>query len=361
MQHGNKHTTTMRSSLRTFLNAVRQAIVFPLAERIEWYQNMLVITNAGVSKQDALAEIQSANARVGRRAQRVYADLLRGVTAGTNFGVVVAGFVPPSEHAVLAAGDAAGTNDGYRSAAAMAQGLRRMRSTLASRLAYPLGLLFLFVGMVRGYASTILPIYDQRADQVVLSWDLRVYLFMLRAVTEHPMLIGLVVVASLLAIAVSLPLYRGRFRRHLDRWFLPHAIYRHYVSAVVLLALGAMLRARLPLEEALKHVVRHATPYVHSHMSPVLAAVMRGQSAINVWDTGLFPLTYMIRIAALARAGSVGEAIVSLGDTSLDYAVSVLTFFAAVASGVLILGVAVMIGYSMLFLNAVGLAAAHSL
>lgn len=350
----------MHPILRTLHAAARQALTFPLAERIEWYENMLVITNAGVSKQDALSEIQSANARLGRRAQRVYADLLRGVTAGKPFGAVVAPFVPASEHAVLAAGDAAGTNDGYRSAAAMAQGLRRMQSTLLSSLAYPLTVLFLFVGMVRGYADTILPLYERRADQISLSWDMGAYLFMLRAVSEHPVFIASTVLALLLAVAISLPLYRGRFRHHLDRWALPYAIYRHYVSAVVLLALGAMLRARVPLEDALKHVVRHATPYVHSHMSTVLAAVMRGQSAITVWDTGLFPLNYMVRIAALARAGSVGEAIVSLGDSSLDYAVRVLSRFAAVMSGLLILGIAVLVGYSMLFLNTVGLAAANS-
>jgi type II secretory pathway component PulF len=342
----------------SLVTTIKRALRFPLAERVEYYDNMLAITKAGVPSSTALTEIYQANARLRRRYAPVYGELLQAVNSGKEFSTVVAGHFPPIEALVLSAGARAGSYDGYEAASKIGRGLQRIRTELLTNLTYPTILFAVLGAILAGFATVVLPQYERMKEKLILGTDMKVFIQLLELIRDDKAIVAGILCVAVAAVIWSLPRWTGKFRDIADRYVPIYMLYRLYTGAVVLLGLGAMLKAKVSMEDALKHVHSSANPYVAHHIGQVLGAVMRGKDEVAAWNTGLLQPSILLRISALAKAGTVGTAIAMLGDGSIEYCINVMKKIAASVAGIAVVLVAILVAYALTFLNTVGTAAA---
>ncbi len=332
------------SSLEAKLATLR--IRWSVTERVRLYERLRRFLEHQVSVDDALAAmIMRTNRPRGMFKSRdpmrfVYQRWFVALRRGKKFtDPEVAGRdLPPGEVIMLMMGDSTSSPaEGFEQARFVADVVRRMKSALMLALIYPAVLMLMGCGFLAGIAYKFGPQMKSMTDKPVDLWPAmsKMLYTLAEATKSYGLLVGGVAIVIAVVSVWSLPRWTKlglSVRRFCDHYVPPWSIYREYNASSCLIALGSMVQAAVPVDEAIARIISISTPWMQTHLRLVLSRIRRGDDAGMSFDTGLLADDTLGYLEDFNRAGGLDSALAVVGKETVEEAIT------RVRSGAVVLG-----------------------
>jgi type II secretory pathway component PulF len=261
-------------------------INFGSSDRKKIYNKLSELLEHDVQLMDALQSLHERAQRKGSSDPTyvVLDHLIRKIRSGQQLSEAFREFAPPRERLLLEAGEAQGDlGFALKNVARTVDATSEMKSKVISGLAYPVVLLMAVIGMLYFVGTTVIPQMAKASDPSKWTGVAR-SLYELSKFVQTPWFwtIPASLIGVSLLIAWSLPktLGSGTLRSYLDK-VPPWSLYRLIVGSGFLLSLSSMLRAGIPVQEALFQMRSHASPWLKQRLDGALAALRSGSQNIG--------------------------------------------------------------------------------
>lgn len=280
----------------------------------------------------AVVVLRDRYADTGRPLSGMLRDWTTGMGAGRSFSEVARGCFTDQELMIISAGEISGTLDkAFAQAAMVARANARMVGSVVAELSQPTVYFVALLVMCVWFATGIAPDLQRSVPASALSESQRSVF----AVTDAIATWWGVVVAGLAVLAVvctaSLSRVKGELRdRILDR-FPPWSIYKTYSSATLLIALGALVHAGIPLDESIRRVRHLANPWMQSHLTTMLRRLGNAANPGAALDVGLLDQEMSDLVAVYSATGTFDEAMAAIGREAIETAIGAIKRRAALA------------------------------
>jgi len=292
------------------------------AHRAEFYRDLAEMFRRNEALigflEGEIANSQLSSALSRRRALRV---MLRTHLAGENASAVshlLGEVVPKSDSMMLMAVDRA--EDKGQALLALADAVDRQQAmvrVVATASVVPLITLPICYALVGVLARVVLAV-DQSTPEFAREalWEGTNGWARLLAVfaDAHGGALCLAFLAAIVAVAASLPRWRGRWRCHADTWPV-FSLYRDFQAGMLFSSLAMMLRSGQTLSASLEHLALRASPWMRWQLGRVLSALDEQPTAVlDAFRRGLLSRSLLARAMTLNRSSSTfSEVLVQLG------------------------------------------------
>lgn len=307
---------------------------FSADERVRLYERLERFVAHKVPLDEAIGSIYARLARpkkglFGRESRdgrrHVYERILSRLRLGKPFAEAAKEYLPSAEMVMVLVGEQSSNEaEGFRQARFVADVVRRMRGALVGALTYPAVLLALGCGFLVVIAAKFGPMMLEMAgDRPVAAWPLpsRMLYQLAELVSSYGIVAGVLAILLGYAVLFSLPRWHERMggvRRGLDKFVPPYTIYREYQAASFLIAIGALVKASVPVDEALARIASISAPWVKWHLRKMLVAVRKGVDPGAAFNTGMLTDEVVGYIEDFNRAGGLDEALTVVGVESVE-------------------------------------------
>jgi type II secretory pathway component PulF len=229
--------------------------------------------------------------RRGTATRWLFGEWLRRMRRGQALSEAMRGTVPALDTMLLAAAERSGDlAEGMEFLARTVDSIDRMRRGLFGALAQPLCLGLMFIGMLVGFSTFMVPtlaavIPPDRWPPVG-----RALYRVANVVTDVGPYAGALMLGLVSAFLWSLPHWVGGVRAWCDRHVVFYALYRDYQGATFIVALAALLQAQVPIAQALKILSRNGSAWMRWNIHKVLARMERARDTAELaaaLDSGL--------------------------------------------------------------------------
>lgn len=231
-------------------------------------------------------------------------------------------FLPPFDIMLLTAYESGEKlTDGLRMMAKAVLVLRRMKMSIAGAVIFPTFML-VFLGLMQTFMAieaipaleSVSPSKNWPAAGQALAW-------MAKGIRSNGLYIVALSAAFGYLIGWLLPTWTGPYRRKLeDIPFSPFQIYRDYQGALFLLAVGAMLSAKVSLVDALQRLrANNSSKWFNWHINMIMKNLNRdSDNPGRAMATGIFNREVSDRIEDYSRRSSFISAMEKLGVEMMD-------------------------------------------
>jgi len=328
-----------------------------ITTRIRLYERLARFVEHNIALDDAIALMLARTSKPRGLFKRrediryVYARWLAGMRRGKKFtDPAVAGKdLPENELVMLMMGEnTSNPAEGFRQARFIADVVRRMKVAVVSALIYPFVLTLMGTGFLAAIAWKFGPQMLSMTTKPVADWPiLAMLLYRLADATKN---YG-VLVGTLALIAMGCAIWSlSRWYRHLPmvRWFCDHyvppwSIYREYSASAFLIALGAMVQANMPADEAVARIVTISSPWMRSRLRRILGTLRRGIDAGQAFDVGLLSDDTLGYLEDFNAAGGLDAALSVVGVESVEDSISRIKSSATLISALAMIFVVILI------------------
>lgn len=280
----------------------------------------------------AVVVLRDRYAETGRPLSGMLRDWTTGMGAGRPFSEVARGCFTDQELMIISAGEISGTLDkAFAQAAMVARANARMVGSIVAELSQPAVYFVALLVMCVWFATGIAPDLQRSVPASALSEAQRSVFAATDAIASWWVAaITCLVVLGVICTA-SLSRAKGDLRdRILDR-FPPWSIYKTYSSATLLIALGALVHAGIPLDESIRRVKKLANPWMQSHLSTMLRRLGNAANPGAALDVGLLDEEMSDLVAVYSATGTFDEAMAAIGREAIDTAIDAIKKRAAIA------------------------------
>ena len=195
---------------------------------------------------------------------------------GKSFGSSLDGWVPYQEQMLIEAGELSGDLPrALRDVVEVSKGGSQMKGALIGGLAYPFVLLFVTLGMLYMFGVQVIPPFADiippekweggAAQMRWLSEAVQIWMF--------PVIGFIFAIMTLYLGTVSF--WTGRLRTYADK-IPPWSMYRMWQGSGFMLSLSALIRAGIPVPEALRRIRKNANPYLVERIDATLRQINSG-------------------------------------------------------------------------------------
>jgi type II secretory pathway component PulF len=252
---------------------------FGTAARIDFYEQVALLLDNGVSLENTLKELRRVTSEDGKKRGPMVDFLTRSVQSvksGQNFSDAIRPWVSGQEAAIISAGEASGTLlDAFRRATMVMTQRSELKKKLAKELAMPV---LATIGMAAAYTFIgfyMAPILTKMMPLERWEGDTRRMLDVALFMSANVIWIVLAIVGFIAGFAAVLPRLTGRLRDRLDG--LPvFNVYRLFAGASFLLNISTKIAQGIPLEDALKRERAHASPYLLERIDDTARGIKSG-------------------------------------------------------------------------------------
>lgn len=305
---------------------------FGYKARKEFYNQIISLTRAGISKTDALRMIWDVTSYEGLKPKEgvplVVRDITDGLKEGKTFGQALAYWVPKDELMVIEAiensTDFAGNLEEFLELSEMKKGIR---GKIIGGLAYPVFLLSIVFAVIIYFGINVVPqvaavIPEDRwtGPAAVLRW-----MAYFANNWTVPTLSGMAI--GLLAIYISLPRWVKNGRVFADK--MPfYSTYRMYSGISFLTSIAALAKGGVPVVNAIERIRMNTSPYVRYRLDKVLRNMLDGQnfgSALYRAGTGWPDNKMSLSIKVFAETKDLGENLSRMSREWLKESDSIIT------------------------------------
>lgn len=287
---------------------------FGYKARKEFYNQIISLSRAGVSKTDALRMIWDVSSFEGKKPKEgipmVVTDVMNGLKEGKTFGQALSFWVPRDELMVIEAiensNDFAGNLEEFLELSEMKKGIR---GKIIGGLGYPVFLLSIVFAVIIYFGINVVPqvaavIPEERwtGPAAMLRW-MAYFANNFTIPTLSTMFIGLI------AIYISLPRWVKNGRSFADN-FPFYSTYRMYSGISFLTSIAALAKGGVPVVNAIERIRTNTTPYVRYRLDKVLRNMLDGQnfgSALYRAGTGWPDNKMSLSIKVFAETKDLGE------------------------------------------------------
>ena len=317
-------------------------LVFDGAERMSLKQRLL---RAAKNNREPIKVISKIHDRYKRRGALfppsaliaklrapVYRCMRDQLHEGVKLAKVMQPFFPASEVMMIASGENSGNyKEGFERAIFVDESATQMKMALFEALTYPVLLLIAECVMFYMIASLLVPILI--GIRPVAEWPtLSVLLYYIATFVQT---FG---VAAAIALVVGTALtigtfdkWTGRIRRILDDAIPPWTIYREFQGSMFMINLSALTTNDMPIDEAYKKNIEHATPWLKHHLVKSYRMLRDGASSAAAMNTGLFSQEALDELDDADTDGSLESALGEMGEDEVKQAILRLKIKANVA------------------------------
>jgi len=325
---------------------------FTASVRLRLYRKIAKMLSSGLPLLRILEDLRRRASDDGRRPDDPLAivldDCRRMVQNGHLLSDGLAWWVPRTEQMIIMAGEQAGRLETTLLAVVeVVQASRRIRSVIASGLAYPLMVLSLAMAYLWLFGTRVVPEFARLSDPERWRGSAR-SLYVMSVWVQQWMLPGvLALVALFVVLWLSLPRWRGNVRVVVDR-FAPYSIYRLIAGGGFLMAFAALQGAGVTVEKSLLRLSGLAQPWLRERLDGALLGVRSGLNCGEALRNAgyLFPSREVIDdLCVYAEHKGFSEALRLLAVEWMDEGVETITARMKMLNGVSILLLALVIGW----------------
>lgn len=318
---------------------------FTVSKRRRIYERLARFCGNGYPLEQALLGITARLERAKDPRRAVWRQWLRAVREGIPLSTATADVLPPAERVLLSAGEQTGALDvAFREAAYVAGAGQRLKEVIVGAMAYPAILVLMLAALLVFLSLRLMPAMAEITP--VDTWpavsrnlhDLAIFIRIAGAWVA----LGLVLVA--VVVMATLPRWQDRVRRRLDHWLPPWTIYREYQGATFLLAMSALTKAGVPIDDALTRIRKIASPWLRWYVDMMYRALKgAGENPGRAIDMGLLHHEVVGELQDYAAAGSFVDALEHTGRTIVEDTIKRIEVISAWIRGVLLALVAGMV------------------
>lgn len=291
--------------------------------RLKLYGKIASLSRTGMPLPKALDAVWRVASAGGRRAGSAEALAIdswrRRVYDGYSFGQALAGWVPDRETTIMEAG-AGDLSRALDEAAGLIRSSKAMKSAVLTAVGYPVFLSGLLAFLLWIFSADAIPAFAE-----VKPMERWTGLAASMGVLSNTVRAGLVpFVAAVLALAAvcvwSLPRWTGRWRTRFEV-LPPWSFYRIIMGTAFMTALVALLRAGMPIPEALRRLRGKANPWLGERIDAALFFVNSGYDlgeALHLAGHG-FPAPEIVEdLRVYATLGNLDESLSRISAEWVD-------------------------------------------
>ena len=288
---------------------------FGLANRISLYERMSAFLNAGIPVVDALEAIRARMEKRKDPRAKMFEQWLVVMASGSRFSEAIKEWIPSSEYMLISSGEQGGRLiDGLNEATRLSTAAAKIKKAIIAGAALPALLFFMLGGMVAGFDVYMAPVFKNLLP--VSKWpdNAQTLYSISHFITSYWLAILMGMAGLSAAITYTINGWVGRAREIFDN-LPPWSVYKNYQASSFLIGLASMLKAGVALNDALKMMLKNASPWLCVHINQMLASLKGGGSNNGeVLDTGLFDEETAGDISDYARLSSFENAIYTIGE-----------------------------------------------
>lgn len=297
------------------LTRIRAGLKFGLTNRISLYERMSAFLKAGIPVFDAVEAIRSRMEKNKDVRAYMFEEWLNAMRSGSRFSEAVRPWIPSSEYMLVSSGEQGGRlMDGLNEATRLSTAASKIKKAIIAGAALPALLFFMLGGMVAGFDVYMAPVFKNLLP--VREWpeSAQTLYGISHFLTSYWYIIISGLAGSTVLISYTINGWVGRLREVFDR-LPPWSVYKNYQASSFLIGLASMLKAGVALNDALKMMLKNASPWLGVHITQMLAALKSGGSNYGeALDTGLFDPETAGDITDYARLSSFENAIYTIGE-----------------------------------------------
>jgi type II secretory pathway component PulF len=250
--------------------------------RLSTYRKLMKFLANGVPLAQALDIMYGFASEDGKKPKKTQAVVLdawrKNVRNGLSFARAIDGWVPDKDRTVIDAGESAGSLDmAIENAIFIHEGGKKIRGAIVAGLAYPFFLVAIAIGFMAMFGIQVVPAFEEVLPRD--NWTgTGASMALLSDFVNNYLLLTLAGFAALITIIVlSLPRWTGRTRVFFDS-IPPYSIYRLSAGAGFLLSVSSMVKAGIPIPQALRILQNGSKPWFKEKISVTLGYVNNGQN-----------------------------------------------------------------------------------
>jgi type II secretory pathway component PulF len=303
-------------------HAYAKAMNFGSTARIRLYNRLYRFTSREYDLSVALQGMLTRFQRKSDPRRVIWRRWIGGLREGLKFHQVMGPYVPPAERMMLSAGEESGSlAEGFRQAEYVADATKRMRGALFSSLAYPAVLCVLLCLVLYLVAARMMPTLETVLEVEKWPGFAQTLYHVSGFIRDWGLWLGLTFIGLIVLIIKTFPTWTGGVRRVLDRRVLPWTIHREFAAANFLISLAALVSTGRPIDEALIHIRRVATPWLAWHVDRFRMQMRMGVRPERAIDTGLYSDEVAGDLEDYGAAGAFEEAIEAVGKNVVEDAI----------------------------------------
>ena len=327
---------------------------FNARSRERLYRKLAALMSAGVRMMDAL---QSLLTRASRKRGAdsdptviVLRDVITAINDGRPLAEALAPWVPASERVLVAAGEAAGNvQEALGFAADSITNVKAMHTAVRSGLAYPTVLLAVALGLIYFIGVYVVPklAVVGRPDQWTGTAH-GLYVFSQFVASPAALVVPTAIIALIAGVSAMMPYSQGTFRIYLDK-IPPWSLYRMVVGSGFLLSLASLVRAGVPIFQALNTIRESASPWLAERIDAAVAGLRGGKTnlgeALDASGYGFPDVEMVDDLVVFASLPNFDGVLYDIGLRWMDDGVKTVQAQARVLNGFALLLLAGVIGW----------------
>ncbi|MEB0222039.1 type II secretion system F family protein [Pseudomonas sp. AB12(2023)] len=270
-------------NLRAILSNVDEFVIrvqFTSRTRIEFYRSIALLLDNNVLLNEALIELYNVFSEDGKKKSDALAvvalECHRGMSNGLKLSEALKRWVPHQEATLIAAGEKSGAlSQALKDAIRTIIYKQRIVSAVLGATLYP-SFLYTLAGVLLWVISALLvPKMAKISDPETWEGVGQILYLVASATTSFGIytLVGLVLL--IIFIFLSLPRWTGDMRVFMDRWPI-YTTYRVLHGSTFLLNVSVMIRAGIPLLDALLLLSKGGSPWLKERIDAAIYGTRQG-------------------------------------------------------------------------------------
>lgn len=262
----------------------------------------------------------------------LYRHIKSRLELGKHLGEVLQEFVPATEASQIYAAETSGrVSDGFLMAMDVAKQQQLFVKEFKSALIAPAINLLMAFGVINMFFKTLVPAMSNSLNESQLSLTSLLIVHAANYADIFITGISLFAIISTIWTVWALPNYNGKFRLILEK-VPPFSMYKLMIGCSFLYSLNALMKSRVPQQQALLTIRQFATPYLQLRINKILAQTNKsiGEAMLDLKLD--FPAREVIdEIAMASEQGVVTEALPDIIENLSVDGVELVKFQAQIA------------------------------
>lgn len=270
---------------------------------------------------------------------------------GRKFSDAVRDWVPNEEAMLLMAGDQSGTlAKTMQSVVEVSKAKKAIVGAIVGGLAYPTFLMVLSFAVLYLMSYKIIPSFQAAAPGDRWTGLARFAIDASGFVQNWFFVFTAFVVALVVAVIASMPLWKGKLRSSFDR-APPYSIYRVMQGSAWIISMSALIEAGMRIETAMEELMKNAAPWARERMAAALVGLRSGMNlgvALSATKTGFPDEEIISDIRIYFGKTDFDRALKLIGDEWIKESVEKIDGLMRIIFGVALLMVAAVLGFTMM-------------
>ena len=320
--------------------------------RLRLYRKIAKMLSNGLPLLKILEELQRRASDGGRKPNEPLAivldDCRRMVQNGRLLSEGLEWWSPKVEQMILMAGEQSGRLEITLVAVVdVVQAEKKIKTVITNGLIYPSSILFLVLVYIYLFGTRVIPEFTRMVDPAKWHGAAKSLYLMSLFVQNWMVYVIVALIASVVVVVTSMPLWRGNVRVLFDK-FAPYSIYRLLAGSGFLMAFSALQYAGVTVEKSLMRLSNMSQPWLRERLDGALMGVKSGLNcgeALRNAGYG-FPSKEVIDdMCVYAEYKGFADALKILAEEWMEEGVEHVSAQMKVLNGFAIIALAVVIGW----------------